>query len=164
MPDPAHIQARATAEATLRATVENVSRFTAAEAAAQSELTAAEAQVRTASRAEVRSEIRAEFEELERLTARRCVLREKLLAAYLAIPSALNDREWLRVDSSGEHTAAAMEVGMPLVGTSIYELNALGGDPRPARRRIDAETARYEARIAQLCASTAAPIAQEVAA
>lgn len=132
--DVAHQQSKATADATLRATGENVTRFERAAANAQSELTAAEAAVRAAAKAAVRAEVLADFAELQRVNARRAELRERLLGAYLAEPAALPAREWLRVDDAGEHSAAAMSVGMPLVGISFHEAGALGGDPRPGSR------------------------------
>jgi hypothetical protein len=145
-----HTTARVTAERTHAAATQMVSSLEAAELTSRQSLADTEAAVKEAAREAARTSVRADFEELQRLNAQRHELREKLLGACFADPGALGDREWRAVDRPGDHSAQEMSVGLPLVGDSVYSDQAYGGDPRPARARIDQAERRYRDRLVEM--------------
>lgn len=93
----------------------------------------------------------------EYLANRRCaqLLRVHLLGAYLADPGALADKEWVDVAELGDATVEAMNIGMPLVGESMFSPKALGGDTRQVRQRVDEAQRRYQSDLAELAADDA---------
>ena len=134
-----------------------VTSFEAAHAQASAELAAAESALTNAARAALAAEIRSDYERFKALDAERENLRARLLGAYLAIPRALSDREWLELDKR-DTDVAALNVGLPLVGVSIYDSLP---DPRATRRRIDAHTLAWTRRLSDLASGHEASAAQE---
>jgi hypothetical protein len=143
--------AKATADAAARAASAALASFEQQHTTAINELKRAERAVCAAARAESHAEIRARIERCKALAAAWLAAREESFGDYLACPDAATDREWASLDKpSGYHSAAAMAIGMPPIGVSIYAADAFGGDPKPARARVDEAQRRCGQRLAEL--------------
>jgi len=121
-----------------------------AHAAVLAELNATNQAVRKAASNLKRLLVRRQFEYFMQQKQMFRYMRTDMLGAYLADPDALTGEEWMEVDQLIDFTAEQMNIGMPLIGTSIYNPKAFGGDPKPARQLVDDAAKKYQQHLEEI--------------
>lgn len=139
-----HARAKQDAVAAAQAVIQ----LTDAHNIAVRELEHAEVAVQAAVKEFATAEIRAEFDAFKVALADLQRRRLRLLGAYLAMPTALRDREWIEVDAMRSILSAqSMDIGLPLVGFNLQEAFP---DPRPDRARVNQAQADWDEYVAEL--------------